>query len=129
VYDHLKPASRTGAFEEEPLLAGSVPGHPHGRLSNRLHDFGEIPAKSRSPRQDVRPALLSQNDPPTVGIERDRDHPAMVSACTAVRNPLFRTCPLALAKLVVAEDQPIRDELIERGRARFGVLVLPVHHL
>jgi len=41
---------------------------------------------------------------------------------------LFGPPDEALSKLVVAEDEPIGDELVERVRARFGVLVLPVHH-
>lgn len=41
---------------------------------------------------------------------------------------LFGPADEVLSKLVVVEDEPIGDELIEKVRARFGVLVLPVQH-
>jgi hypothetical protein len=41
---------------------------------------------------------------------------------------LFGPPDRVLSKLVVVDDEPIGDELIEHVRERFGVLVLPVHH-
>ncbi len=41
---------------------------------------------------------------------------------------LFGPRDEVLSQLIVLDDQPIGDELIEEVRRRFGVLVLPVYH-
>jgi hypothetical protein len=59
-------------LEEEPLLARPAPELAPVGLPYSPHDLSEIPRQLGTPFLDVLPALLRQDNPAPVGIERGR---------------------------------------------------------
>jgi hypothetical protein len=78
VYDDLQPPKLPGFLEEEPLLPLAPTSKATVRLAYRPHDLAEVRYEVRVSALDVQPPLLGDTDPAAVGIERGREHAAIV---------------------------------------------------
>jgi hypothetical protein len=93
VYGDMQPAGGADALDEVPLLASHSAGHPQVGFAHGGHDVPQMAGEVCVVVLDVAPTLLAQDDAATVGIDRRREHRAIVAPVAGADNALLETRP------------------------------------